>query len=183
MKRFLKNLAIAPLVGLALASVVLPASALDGSAFEIGSGSRVQYVRGSLQWNFQQALYASEKLAINGYWDANLSHWRGTRYDNRPGVNQHLNEIGITPMFRIQKPGSKFYGEAGIGAHLLSGLYNNNDDRLSTAFEFGSKLGIGYMVSRSLSIGLSIQHYSNGSIKSPNSGVDFVSLKINYSYR
>ncbi len=73
-------------------------------------------------------------------------------------------------------------GDAGIGAHLLSELYNNNDDRLSTAFEFGSKLGIGYIFSPRASVGLSIQHYSNGGIKHPNSGVDFVSMKVSYFF-
>jgi hypothetical protein len=182
MEMHVKQLPIACLCGLALSCAALPAHAVDGIAFEAGFGSRVQLARGSLLWNFRKALHESDNLAIRGYWDLNLSHWRGTRYNDQPGQHQNLNEVGITPMFRFQKPGSKFYGEAGIGAHVLSGLYNNNGDRLSTAFEFGSKLGIGYVFSPRASVGLSIQHYSNGGIKHPNSGVDFVSMKVSYFF-
>lgn len=182
MEMHLKNLPIACLASLMLLGASLPAQAVDGVAFAAGTGSRVQFVRGSLLWNFQKALYESENLAIRGYWDLDLAHWRGTRYNNQPGQHQNLNEIGITPMFRFQKPGSKFYGEAGIGPHLISELYNNNGDKLSTAFEFGSKLGIGYVFSPRASVGLSIQHYSNGGIKHPNSGVDFVSMKVSYFF-
>lgn len=182
----MKHIATTFLAGYAIAvagaAIVVPAHAVDSMAFEVGSGNRTQYVRGSLQWHFQRALYASDNLAIKGYWDLNLSHWRGTRYNNERGRHQHLNEAGITPMFRFHKPGSNFYGEAGIGAHVLSDLYNNNGDKLSTALEFGSKLGIGYIFSPRASVGLSIQHYSNGGIKHPNSGVDFVSMKVSYFF-
>lgn len=182
MELHLKHIATAFLAGLAIAAAALPARAVDAVAFEVGAGKRAQFARGSLQWNFQRALYESENLAIKGYWDLNLSHWRGTRYNNEAGRHQHLTEAGITPMLRFQKPGSNFYGEAGIGAHVLSELYNNNGDRLSTALEFGSKLGIGYVFSPRASVGLSIQHYSNGGIKHPNSGVDFVSMKVSYFF-
>jgi hypothetical protein len=182
MEMHVKQLSIACLCGLALSCAALPAHAVDGVSFEAGTGSHVRFARGSLMWNFQKALHESENLAISGYWNLDLAHWRGTRYNNQPGQNQNLNEIGITPMLRFQKPGSKFYGEAGIGAHLLSDLYNNSDNRLSTAFEFGSKLGIGYIFSPRASVGLSIQHYSNGGIKHPNSGVDFVSMKVSYFF-
>lgn len=165
-----------------LAAAHIPAHAVDGASLEFGTGNSTQFARGSLQWNFQRAIYESDRIAIKGYWDLSLAQWRGNRYQNRPGEHQNLTEIGITPMFRIQQPGSKFYGEAGIGAHLLSELYDNNNRKLSTALEFGSQLGIGYNISPRADVGLSIQHYSNGGIKHPNSGVNFVSLKVSYSF-
>lgn len=177
-----KRFSLACLCSLALLGAAQPVHAVDGVAFEAGAGSEVQFARARLLWNFQKALRESDNLAIRGYWDLDVSHWRGTRYNNQPGQHQHLNEIGITPMFRFMKPGSKFYGEAGIGAHLTSELYNNNGDQLSTAFNFGSKLGIGYIFSARASVGLSIQHYSNGGIKHPNSGVNFVSMKVSYFF-
>lgn len=168
--------------GLVLAAATFPAYAVDGVGLEFGTGNSTQFVRGSLKWNFQRALYESERLAIKGYWDLSLAQWRGNRFQGQPGEHQNLTEIGITPMFRFQRPGSKFYGEAGIGAHLLSELYDNNDRKLSTALEFGSKLGIGYQLSPRADVGLSIQHYSNGGIKHPNSGVNFVSMKVSYYF-
>lgn len=167
---------------LLLAVAHFPAHAIDSAGLEFGTGNRTQFIRGSLQWNFQRALYKSERLAIKGYWDLSLSQWRGNRYRGQPDEHQNLSNIGITPMFRIQQPGSKFYGEAGIGAHVLSQLYDNNGRRLSTALEFGSQLGIGYALNPRTSVGLSIQHYSNGGIKHPNNGVNFVSMKVSYNF-
>jgi hypothetical protein len=167
---------------LLLAAAHLPAHAIDAATLEFGSGNSTQFVRGSLQRNFQRALYESERLAIKGYWDLSLAQWRGNRFRGEPGQHQNLTEIGITPMFRVQQPGSRFYGEAGIGAHLLSELYDNNERKLSTALQFGSQLGIGYNLSPRASVGLSIQHYSNGGIKHPNSGVNFVSMKVSYYF-
>lgn len=165
-----------------LAAMHVPAYAIDGATLEFGTGNSTQFARGSLQWNFQRALYESDRVAIKGYWDLSVAQWRGNRYQNRPGEHQNLTEIGLTPMFRIQQPGSKFYAEAGIGAHVLSELYDNNSRKLSTAFEFGSQLGIGYNLSPRADVGLSIQHYSNGGIKHPNSGVNFVSMKLSYYF-
>ena len=59
-----------------LAAAHSPAHAIDSAALEFGTGNRTQFVRGSLQWNFQRALYESERLAIKGYWDLSLSQWR-----------------------------------------------------------------------------------------------------------
>jgi lipid A 3-O-deacylase len=165
-----------------LAAAHLPAHAVDGAALEFGTGNKTQFVRGSLQWNFQRALYESERLAVKGYWDLSLAQWRGRSFRNQPGEHQNLTVIGITPMVRVQQPGSKLYGEAGIGAHLTSELYDNNGHRLSTALEFGSHLGIGYNLGPRADVGLSIQHYSNGGIKHPNSGVNFVSMKVSYYF-
>ena len=167
---------------LLLAVAHIPAHAVDGASAEFGTGNKTQFVRGSLKWNFQRALYESENLAIKGYWDLSLAQWRGNRFRNQPGEHQNLTEVGLTPMFRIQRPGSKFYAEAGIGAHLMSELYDNNERKLSTALEFGSQLGIGYQLSPRADVGLSIQHYSNGGIKHPNSGVNFVSMKVSYYF-
>lgn len=179
----MKHLTCSTLVAsLLLAAAHIPAYAIDGAVLEYGTGNKTRFMRGSLQWNFQKALYESERLAIKGYWDLSLAQWRGNAYRGKHGEHQNLTEIGVTPMFRFQLPGSNFYGEAGIGAHLLSDLYNNNGRKLSTALEFGSKLGIGYHLSPRADVGLSIQHYSNGGIKHPNSGVNFVSMKVSYYF-
>jgi lipid A 3-O-deacylase len=167
---------------LLLAVAPIHAHAIDGAALEFGSGNQTQFARGSLRWNFQRALHESERLAIKGYWDFSIAQWRGNRFRNQPGEHQNLTEIGITPMFRIQRPGGKFYAEAGIGPHLLSDVYDNNGRQLSTALQFGSQLGIGYNLSPRADVGLSIQHYSNGGIKHPNSGVNFVSMKFSYNF-
>lgn len=91
--------------------------------------------------------------------------------------------VGITPVFRYQRDEKLgWYVEGGIGANLFSELYNNDDNRLSTAFQFGDHLGVGYVTDNKWDLGLRIQHYSNASIKRPNSGVNFIIASARYSF-
>jgi lipid A 3-O-deacylase len=169
-------------IGLLLAGTQLSAQAVDSASLEFGTGNRTQYLRAGLQWNFQRPLYQSDNLLLRGYWDLDLAQWRGNQYRDRPGAHQNITEIGFTPMFRVQKPGSRLFAEAGVGAHLLSHVYDNNARQLSTALEFGSKLGIGYSVTPATDIGLSVQHYSNAGIKHPNGGVNFASVRLLHQF-
>jgi len=63
---------------------------------------------------------------------------------------------------------------------LLSELYDNNDRKLSTAFQFGDHVGIGYVFQNNLDLGLKVQHFSNGSIKQPNQGINFGVVRVSY---
>ena len=70
----------------------------------------------------------------------------------------------------------------GIGTHLLSELYDNGGRQLSTAFQFGDHIGVGYVTADGMDIGLLIQHFSNGSIKQPNDGVNFAVVRMAYPF-
>lgn len=180
MKRFvLRSLG----AGLLAACAALPAHAIDGASVEVGTGNASQFLRGSLQWNFSRPLYESANLRLGGYWDLDLSEWRSNQYRNIPGQTQNLTEVGFTPMFRLQMPGSNIFLDAGLGAHLLSHLYDNNGRRLSTAFEFGTKIGLGYNITPATDVALMVSHYSNGAIKEPNNGVNFASLKLIHRFK
>lgn len=99
------------------------------------------------------------------------------------GNTNYLYDIGLTPVFRFQRDDKKgLYGEAAVGIHYLSELYNNAGKRLSTRFQFGDHIGIGYVFQNNVDIGLRIQHISNGSIKKPNSGVDLAILRVAYRF-
>ncbi|WP_025916337.1 acyloxyacyl hydrolase [Herminiimonas sp. CN] len=151
--------------------------AVDSASFEVATGNKTQIVRIGAQWNWADKWWQSNNSHIGGYWDLTLAQWRGTRYQNRPDATQNITDIGITPVFRFQhdsKTGP--YAEAGIGAHLLSHAYDNNGRSFSTAFQFGDHIGIGYVFSNKLDLGLKVQHFSNGGIKHPNSGANFAVL-------
>lgn len=180
MKRFLMRSLGA---GLLMGCVQLQAHAFDAASLEVGTGNASQFVRGSLQWNFGKPLYESSNFRIGGYWDLDLAEWRSNQYMNVPGRTQNLTEAGITPTFRLQVPGSKIFLDAGLGAHLLSHLYNNNGRRMSTAFEFGTKIGLGYNLTPATDLAVVVQHYSNGAIKEPNNGVNFASLKLIHRFK
>ncbi len=60
----------------------------------------------------------------------------------------------------------------------VSELYNNDNNKLSTAFQFGDHLGAGYVFNNGWELGMKLQHFSNGGIKKPNSGVNFITVKL-----
>ena len=139
-------------------------------------------LRVGAQWKWGRTWWQSNGAHLGGYWDATLAQWRGNHYQNTDAT-QNITDIGLTPVFRFQSDTLKgWYGEAGIGAHLLSHLYDNNGRRLSTAFEFGDHIGVGYVFTNNLDLGVKYQHFSNGGIKEPNNGVNFTVVRVSYSF-
>jgi len=66
--------------------------------------------------------------------------------------------------------------------HMLSKLYNNSDNRLGTHFQFGDHIGMGYVFDNKWEAGVKLQHFSNGGYKKPNSGVNYLELKVAYHF-
>lgn len=157
--------------------------AVDSASLEFGTGDKTKMVRLGVQWKWDKQWWRSNGMHIGGYWDLTFSQWHGNQFRNVPGNTQNLSTIGITPVFRLQSDTLKgFYAEAGIGAHLLSELYDNNDQQLSTKFQFGDHIGVGYIFQNNADISLKIQHFSNGSIKKPNDGVNFAIVRVSYPF-
>ncbi|HJV84865.1 MAG TPA: acyloxyacyl hydrolase [Noviherbaspirillum sp.] len=180
-KKFNRETGSALALAWALILVPLSCHAVDGTSLEYGEGNKTKLVRAGAQWNWSHKWWESNGTHIGGYWDLSLARWHASRYKGIPGNTQNITVLGLTPVFRLQgNNGKGFYLEGGIGANLFSELYNNNDRRLSTSFQFGDHLGAGYVFSNNLDLGLKAQHFSNGGIKNPNSGVNFVILRVEY---
>lgn len=154
------------------------AHAVDSGSVEFGTGNRTQMIRVGLQSDWSDQWWAGNGSHLGGYWNYDLAQWRGNRYQNIPDQTQNITDIGITPVFRYQMDGrvGPFF-EAAIGAHILSDLYDNNGRKLSTRFEFGDHLAVGYQAADWAGT-LKIQHFSNGGIKHPNYGVNWVVLGV-----
>lgn len=157
--------------------------AIDSMSVEIASGNETKMLRLGAQWEVTNRWWESNGTHIGAYWDLTLAQWREERFQNQPNERRNITDIGITPVFRFQNDNKLgLYGEVGIGAHFLSGLYDNNGRKLSTHFQFGDHLGIGYVFSNKLDIGLKFQHFSNGGYKQPNNGVNFGILQARYTF-
>jgi hypothetical protein len=159
------------------------AHAVDSTSFEFATGNKTKMARVGLQWKWERQWFRSNGTHLGGYWDLTLAQWRGDRFEDVEGRTQNITDIGITPVFRFQRDDLKGpYVEAGIGAHYLSEHYNNNGRQLSTNFQFGDHLGIGYVFRNNLDVGLKFQHFSNGGIKEPNNGVNFAVVRVSYPF-
>jgi lipid A 3-O-deacylase len=154
--------------------------AADGVSAAFATGNSTQMARIGMQWKWDGRWWQYSDSHISGYWDGTVAYWRADRYRNLD-QNQNIADIGLTPVFRWQADSLKgWYGEAGIGVHLLSELYDNAGRRLSTAFEFGDHVGIGYVFGNGADVGMLFQHFSNGSIKQPNNGVNFAMVRFSF---
>lgn len=164
------------------AGLQIPVYAIDSASLEFAQGNKTQAIRVGAQWDWSSRWWQSNGTHIGGYWDLSLAQWRATRFRNTDAT-QNITDLGLTPVFRFQRDDKKgLYGEFGIGAHYLSGIYDNNDKQLSTHFQFGDHIGIGYVFSNALDLGLRLQHFSNGGYKQPNDGVNFVVLRARYRF-
>lgn len=159
------------------------AHAVDSASIELGTGNQTKILRLGLQWKWERTWWRSNGTHLGGYWDATIAQWRGDRFRNIPGANQRITSVGITPVFRFQKDSGKGpYAEAGVGMHLLSELYDNDDRQLSTRFQFGDHVAVGYVFTGGLDLKLKLQHFSNGGIKQPNDGVNYAIISAAFPF-
>jgi len=80
-------------------------------------------------------------------------------------------DVNATGIWRNEKPWG--YWEAGIGGYLLSKTINNDENRLPSAWEFGSHIGVGMKLGPG-TLEAAIQHLSNAGIKQPNGGINLI---------
>jgi lipid A 3-O-deacylase len=101
------------------------------------------------------------------------------RVPDLAGTTQRF-DLHATPVWRADF--ARTYVEGGIGLYLLSHTINNEVTHMSTSFQFGSHLGVGLRLGerRQTRMGIALQHLSNGGIKQPNSGVNFVLLSASF---
>ncbi len=120
---------------------------------------------------------------LTGYWEASMSEWSYPSADGRKTA--WLGQVGLVPVFRFRPTSgtSPWFFEAGVGFTLMTSLYETDRKRFSTTFNFADHLAVGrnFGPRNEHEISLRLQHFSNGGIKEPNPGENFVQLR--YSFR
>jgi lipid A 3-O-deacylase len=155
---------------------------VDSVSLELGTNPDQRMVRTALQNDWEGRWFARNGYHLSGYWETSLALWHLRAYQNVPGRTKNIAVIGFTPVLRYQRDSKLgLYGEVGVGVNLLSSLYKNHDKELSTAFQFGDHVGVGYTTAR-WDMGLKFQHYSNASIKRPNAGANWVVARLAYRF-
>ncbi len=177
------------LIGAVLLSMVASgaAFAVDGVSIQGGvgagpsDGSGTEMIRAAVQWDWKQRWLQGKDWHLGGFWDVGVGYWKR---DATAGQNGDLYEIGVTPVFRLQKNQLDGpYVEAGVGAHFLSDT-SLGERSFSTSFQFGSHLGIGYRFGarQAFDVSYSYQHLSNADIEKPNDGIDFHQIRLQYHF-
>jgi hypothetical protein len=120
-------------------------------------------------WRKPQSPAADWRLA--GYWELSGAIW-----DN---PDESSIDLAVTPVLRIER--TRIYAEAGIGLHLVS--HRISAARVfSTIYQFGDHVGAGcrFGPGGRYDLGLRIQHISNGGVRSPNPGINFLLVRLQY---
>jgi lipid A 3-O-deacylase len=148
--------------------------------------SEILPYRVATMWSFRpiNSITASN-WRVFPIWETSVGYWDGEVHESKGG-NDSLFAFTTGPMFRwqhepksIKKPSC--YLEIGIAASLLSDT-EISGRRLSTHFQFEDKAGVGlrFGEQQQYDMGIRVIHYSNGSIKRPNNGVNMVLLSVGY---
>ena len=151
------------------------AFAVDGVSFELGRGTHnVDMARFGVQWTSPSRGFAGHRWELARYWDLSFGSWNGG--------HGAVYDFGLTPVFRLERPGGTPYLDAAIGFHILSDLDVGTGSELSTRFQFGDHIGAGVRFGehREYDLSLRLQHLSNAGIRNPNPGVNFLQLRFQH---
>lgn len=130
-------------------------------------------------WDWRRSLASFE---VSGVTEAFISRWDARAAEGRRGFTQ----IGVLPLLRLRPDagGSPWFAEAGIGLSTTHPIFETDSKRFGTAFNFVDVVGVGrsFGAARPHELGLRLQHVSNGGIRAPNPGQNFVQLRYAASF-
>lgn len=114
---------------------------------------------------------------ISGQWQGELARWHSD--------SQNSTQLGVTPALRWRPNGwdNGWFVEGGIGVNVIFPKYDTRKKEFSTTFNFGDHIAIGkrFGADQQHEWSLRFQHFSNGRIKNPNPGENF--LQFRYTHR
>jgi len=115
--------------------------------------------------------------------EGHVAYWHMTEADSsRP----QMWEVGVTPVFRFIKDVGWFrpYIEAGVGVRLLSHVGLTSNRSMSSSFQFADMVGVGaqFGARQNYLAGVRFQHLSNADIKTPNPGLNFSQIYVQYNF-
>lgn len=172
------------LAGTAHAALPDPSALRPSSLFVqagVGDNDTHAYVAGATwDWSWSRR---NSFVNVGGYFEAGIGRW--TTEESGVSSSSWVTQIGLTPVLRLQPSGAanRWFAEIGVGANYIVPIYQSQDKRFSTQFNFGDHVGIGrqYGEHRQHELLLRVQHFSNAGIAHPNPGENFVQLR--YSRR
>ena len=153
--------------------VAIPAHGVDSISLELGGGTHsVEIWRVGAQW--QQRPKWLKQSPWQLYWDLSVGSWNS--------ATGTVHDFGVTPELRHPIGSRGTYFDAGIGFHVLSDSHISSDFGFSTRFQFGDHVGVGYNFGP-LDVSARLQHLSNGGMRNPNPGINFLLLRVRYPLR
>lgn len=145
----------------------------EGGVSEHGTYSLTAGVSWPVDWHFM-----SQRAEWGLYVEGFVSHWSAKQAE---GGRAGFTQLGVVPIFRwrFDQGRSPWFAELGVGVSYLDRLYTTERKRFSTRFNFYDTLGAGrsFGERREHELSLRFAHVSNGGIRKPNPGENFVQLR------
>jgi len=141
-----------------------------------------QFVVGvTWDWHWPARKLGSDR--VHAYWEASIGRWSAEQGQEAMWFTQ----VGITPALRYEfTPAEQrsWFVDGGIGFNVILPLFRADTRRFSTEFNFGDHVAVGWRNDRGLvnEVSLRFQHFSNGSIDTPNPGQNFLQLRFAKSF-
>lgn len=179
----------ARLIALALAALASgPARAApDGFALhaEAGEGNGIRRAGLGLWLPGWTDLPCQAGCRADQYWLLRGDRWwlPGFR-----GPYAELWDVSVMPVLRFggdPARGGRLIVELGLGAHLLSGSQIAHKRFFGSTFQFGERIGMGYVLDAATGRALfvAVEHVSNGGLDDPNNGITFLGVELRTGWR
>jgi hypothetical protein len=158
-------------------------AAVDGYSLEAGEGTQSAIAQIGVQYSSEWMDQLFSNSSIKGYWEPSLALIDCKKYQNQTGQSDTFYDVGLTPILRWQGDSPHgLFGEIGIGLNYMTQKMNNDGKMMSTHFQFGDSVGLGYQFDNNVSITLKFKHFSNAGIKEPNPAINFGMINVAYSF-
>lgn len=161
------------------AFATLPAAAdwrPDAVAVQGGVGEDVDQAAVGVVWDWDWQL--KRRGLFTAHTELLVSRWRTHQVG---GGRYHLHQVALVPMLRIRPDAgaAAWFLEFGIGASYLTRDYVTPERTFSTRWNFYDVIGAGFSFGerRRHELGLRYVHVSNGGVRQPNPGEDFLLLR------
>jgi len=148
---------------------------VDSASISIGeSRDGIKIYRLSLRKDFNSRWLESSVGYLSGYYEGSFNYFKG-KHNNIYGV-------ALSPVFAYYFNFGDFkpFVEAGIGVSYFN-KHQIDNRNLATNFLFEDRIGVGARYNN-LEFSFRFMHYSNGSIKAPNDGIDIWIGAISYKF-
>ncbi|PPJ43181.1 acyloxyacyl hydrolase [Pseudoxanthomonas sp. KAs_5_3] len=175
----LRRSVLRPVFGLLLAAATTQAFAAEPrSAWYVQGGvaedAQSLTVGMSRDWQWEKQYRYGH---ISGQWQGEVARWHSD--------SQNSTQVGVTPALRWRPNGwdNGWFVEGGIGLNVIFPKYDTRKKEFSTTFNFGDHIALGkrFGADQQHEWSLRFQHFSNGRIKNPNPGENF--LQFRYTQR
>ncbi|ARP91340.1 hypothetical protein CAL14_14465 [Bordetella genomosp. 9] len=178
-----KKIVAGALTALTMACAMPIASAQEqpgsngGVSLQMGIGERYNRATANYEtpplWNYTFGGNWG-RLDLTG--EVGVSYW----WAHEGGHPASAWQLSAIPMFRWWL-GERFFIEGGVGPTVFNKT-RFADKTISTAFQFGDHIGVGFQLTPSSRLSLRYSHFSNASIKTPNPGLDVTQLTYTHLF-